>query len=278
MSVIIDGHTGAIKTLSYEPGLQDTGGLELGVNTVVLMAEAAGLGAADYNAALTLPAPTDSRINVLAVAFAMVVSVAVADGNLRCRVYVDAQDADHMIFDETLAGVAWHTFTTTVTAAALPIAFALLTDGAAHTFYMFLWKDGLGAGAQVDVVDMIEAVGANDTGTVAVPIEVLTIDGIRGWATFSATFDTIDAAGAAGQGMTYITSPKGGVTTEDIVVAGPTGGPRLLSNVQGFGNWWNARAAHTVGSVGLSMSENSGWPGYIEYLEYIYILWNEVAE
>ncbi len=146
----------------YVPGLQDTGDLEVGVKVVNAVAEGGGLGAADYSAALTLPAPTGPRAIVAWITARLEVNVtAFTAAHLYCRVYVDAQDAAHRLFNLNLVGAVDQLAISETNATTLAAIFALLGDGAAHTFYFFFWVDALAA--SIDIVRLWEGVGAGTT-------------------------------------------------------------------------------------------------------------------
>jgi len=149
----------------YEPGLQATNDLEMGVKHVTAVAEAVGVGNADYSAALTLPDPNDVEVEVLRIAarLALTIDAMNAATVLNCRVYVDAQDANHRLFDLNWAAAGAKLAVVDTHAAALAIIFAALSDGAAHTFYVFLWGDNAN-GADVSLVQLWEAVGCGNPG------------------------------------------------------------------------------------------------------------------
>lgn len=166
MGVYIDGGAGSQPfTIYYAPGLQDTGDLEAATKTVTAVAEATGLPSADYSAALTLDRPTDARLLVKRVATRLAVTIGVINAPatlLYCRVYVDAQDADHRLFDLSWNSTGAKLSVAETHAAGLAPIFALLGDGAAHTFYFFFWVDNV-AGITVTLANLWEAVGACNT-------------------------------------------------------------------------------------------------------------------
>lgn len=159
-----------IESLIFNPGIPDTGDLEGGTKTIVAVAEGAGIGAADYNAVLTLPAPTDAKIIIIRIAERLAVTInSMTAGHLYCRVYVDAQDAAHRLFD-----MDWATTGAKLTAGdfSAGTAFNLLKDGAAHTFYFFFWVDA--GNAVISLVRLQEVVGTcNHAGN---GYEVLTVE------------------------------------------------------------------------------------------------------
>ena len=92
-----------IETIVYSPSVKDSGDLESATKTITATAEASGSANADYNAVLTLPDPDDARLVVKRIAARLAVTIDSFDTAtiLYCRVYVDAQDADHLLFDES---------------------------------------------------------------------------------------------------------------------------------------------------------------------------------
>jgi len=135
-----------IEALEYNPDVQDTEDLEGATNTIAATSEASGVGSADYSKAKTLPIPDDVRMKIKRIGTRLQVTIDSDDGtqDLHCRVYVDAQDADHMLFDQTWTDVP------PVTQIAVQDCFVgtketifdLLKDGNAHTFYFFFWSPG----------------------------------------------------------------------------------------------------------------------------------------
>ncbi len=151
-----------IETLEYTPGLKDSWDLEAATRSVINTGEATGIANADYSAVLTLPAPFDSRLSVLRIAARLAVTIdSITAGQLNCRVYVDAQDANHRLFDLSwttpgakLAGVDTHSGN-------LAAIFNLLKDGAAHTFYFFFWVNA--GDSVISLCRLCEGVGSADT-------------------------------------------------------------------------------------------------------------------
>ena len=154
-----------IERLTYAPDYKDTGGL--GTKTTTATVEASGVVNKDYSSAATIDAPTDARIVVKNIAARLAVTIdSMTAGHLHCRVYVDAQDADHLLFDEdwTTTGAKLDAVNTRV--GLKEIIFNLLKDGAAHTFYFFFWVDA--GNAVISLVELWEAVGACGTAFVEV--------------------------------------------------------------------------------------------------------------
>jgi len=149
-----------VETIRYTPASQDTGDLEASTNTVTATGEASGLGNADYNASLTLAMPGDSRLEVKSVCARLLVTIdSMTAAHVYCRVYVDAQDADHRLLDCDFTGTGDQIGHINKTSGTL---FTLLTDGSSHTFYFFLWVDS--GNAVISQVKLREAVGSDGTG------------------------------------------------------------------------------------------------------------------
>lgn len=148
-----------IESVSYQPGLQDSGDLEAGTKTVTATAEATGVANADYSAALTLLQPSDTRITVHRIAARLALTIdSMTAGQLNCRVYVDNQDAQRRLFD-----ISWTTTGAKLTAVDthsgnLATIFSLLKDGVAHVFYFFFWVNT--GNAVISLCQLWEAVGS----------------------------------------------------------------------------------------------------------------------
>ncbi|KKL68965.1 hypothetical protein LCGC14_2119720 [marine sediment metagenome] len=154
-----------VESLEYTPTVKDTTDLEAGTTTITVTSEASGVGNADYNAALTLLAPDDARLVVLRIAARLQVTIDSFDTatELYCRVYVDVQDADHRLFDETFGGGAGAKLAAEDTLVGTKeTIFNLLRDGAEHTFYFFFWIDQA-TNAVISVVQLEEGVGTQST-------------------------------------------------------------------------------------------------------------------
>lgn len=144
---------------SYSPDAKDSADLEAGTNTITATSEASGVGSADYSKALTLPKPSDARIVVKRIAARLQVTIdSMTAGHLYCRVYVDAQDADHRLFDEDWTSTGAKLDAVDETSGTL---FNLITDGSAHTFYFFFWVDS--NNAVISLVQLWEGVGSCST-------------------------------------------------------------------------------------------------------------------
>jgi len=153
-----------IDYISFNPGRQDTGDLETGTTTITATSEASGVGNADYSAALTLPAPTDARLVVKRIAARLSVTIDSFDvaTHLYCRVYVDAQDADHKLFDMDWDSTGAKLYADDTSESEFATIFNLLKDGAEHTFYFFFWVNQAN-NAVISLVQLEEGVGTHDT-------------------------------------------------------------------------------------------------------------------
>ena len=154
---IIDG-------ITYAPGLKDSGDLEAGTKTITATSEASGVGNADYSKALTLPKPSDARLVVKRIAARLAVTIDSFDTatHLYCRVYVDAQDANHRLFDEDWDGTGAKLDAVDTHSGAKSTIFDLLKGGAEHTFYFFFWVNQAN-NAVISLVQLWEAVGSCTT-------------------------------------------------------------------------------------------------------------------
>ena len=143
-----------------------SGDLEAATKTITATAEAAGLGNADYHNHETMPIPTDSRLAILNFAAFLALTIDSDDGthDLRCRVYVDAQDASHMLFDISCTTTGAQAAVTNLNATTLATIFNLLKDGAAHTYYFFLWSPG-NHSPVISLISIITSIGTASTTT-----------------------------------------------------------------------------------------------------------------
>jgi len=153
-----------IETITYAPGRQDTGDLVPATKTITATEEASGIANKDYSSAKTLTAPTDARLAIISLITRLSVTIDSDDGthDLRCRVYVDAQDADHLLFDLTYVSTGNQLAVQALTASTKPIIFDLLKNGSPHTFYFFFWSPG-NHSPVISLVNLWEAVGSNKT-------------------------------------------------------------------------------------------------------------------
>jgi len=238
MSIIIDGQKGNVGVISYDPGYIMSGDLEVGIKTVTLMAEAAGLGAADYTVSLTLPAPTDPRVVVNSIAAMLRINGTVADGNLYYRVYVDAQDPANLLFDGSSFPPELVEDDETLTATLFPAIFALIADGLPHDFYFYFWKDGAGVGAQLDQVEVNIGVGIADGFASG---EVVTINNIRGSVTANGIITNDYEDGDIPMIWWGMVSPAGGVWGANDVAEATNFWEVMLALWVGFPFAWYAR-------------------------------------
>lgn len=134
------------STISYTPTIKDTGDLEAATKTITATAEAVGTGNADYSSAQTLTIPTDSRLTISEIAARLQVTIDSFDTatHLYCRCYVDAQDADHKLFDTDWDSTGAKIASQVLNASTKAVIFNLLKDGSAHTFYFFFWVNVAG--------------------------------------------------------------------------------------------------------------------------------------
>ena len=156
-----------IEVLLYQPGLQDSGDLETTTKTITATAEASGLANATYTASLLLPKPSDDRLIVKRICTRLQVTIdtiASGDTDLYCRVYVDAQDTAHRLFDLDWTATGVKLFALDTHSGALTTIFNLLKDGTSHTFYFFFWKAGTGAGITISLAQLCEGVGSKIVG------------------------------------------------------------------------------------------------------------------
>jgi hypothetical protein len=190
------------QNILYNPSLRNTSDLEAGTKTISATAKP---GTADYSASLTLPRPSDSRLQVLRIASRVshTVDSLSSGANLRIQVYVDDSsglDANLQLFDLTLTGSGNSLATVTVDAENKSQVYNLLKDGSAHVFYWFIWKTAAGSGDTViSVVQLWEGVGCSDASAdTNKPLLVLSHTGL---ADMLVRFNNV--AGAAG-GYLYI--------------------------------------------------------------------------
>ena len=170
-----------IGQLIYTPGLQDTTDLEAATKTITVTSEAAGTGNADYSAALTIAAPGDGRVAVKMIATRLSFTIDSFTGAtiLYCRVYVDAQDANHLLIDTSHNAASNKLATQNTLVGTKEVIFNLLKDGAAHTFYFFFWVNQA-TNAIISVVRLWEAVGIGGTASWGGTILSLTHTGLAG--------------------------------------------------------------------------------------------------
>ena len=161
-----------VSTINYNPDLKDTGDLEAATKTITATAEASGVGSADYSAALTMAKPTDARLVVKRIAARLSATIdSMTATSIRCRVYVDAQAANNLLFDETWTTTGAKLSAVDVHAASKATIYDLLKDGSAHTFYVFLWVDA--GNAVFSLMQLQEGVGTCTTDTMGAPATLI---------------------------------------------------------------------------------------------------------
>ena len=162
-----------IESITYSPGLQDSGDLEAGTHTIVPTARPA-IGAAQYSSSKTLVAPTDSRLVVRKIAARLNVNIAGLGTatHVYCSVRVDVDDADHELFNEDWTSIGNKLDAVDTHATGKAVIFDLLKDGAAHTFYFLFWAD-VASQATIDLVQLWEAVGTHYNGASASAIKII---------------------------------------------------------------------------------------------------------
>ena len=150
-----------VEFVNYYPGVQDSGDLESGTKTITATSEASGVGNADYNDAMTLAKPGDARIVIQKICARISFTIDSFDTAtiLNCRVYVDVQDADHLLIDTSHNAASNKLFAFDTHAGAKPVAFALIADGAEHTYYFFFWVNQA-TNAVISVVNLWVGVGS----------------------------------------------------------------------------------------------------------------------
>jgi len=154
-----------VKQIAYNPGVQNSDDLETATKTITATAEASGLANADYTKALTLTTPGDTALEILRVVARLAVTIDSFDTatHLYCRVYVDAQDAEHLLFDADFTGTGAKLAAEDTYSGNKATIFNLLKDGSAHTFYFFFWIDQVN-NAVISAVQLWEGVGSKSSG------------------------------------------------------------------------------------------------------------------
>ena len=164
-----------IENLIYNPGLQDSGDLEAGTKTITATSQASVLENADYSKSLTLAKPDDARLIVKRIAARSAVTIDSFDTatHLYCRVYVDQQDPNHLLFDEDWDSTGAKLDAVDTLVGAKETIFNLLKDGSAHTFYFFFWVNQAN-NAVISLVQLWETIGSCGTGSLG--YEILRVD------------------------------------------------------------------------------------------------------
>lgn len=198
------GYKELIEQISYNPALQDSGDLEAATKIISGTAEASGTANADYNTALTLEDPTDTRLVVKNVAARLAVTIdSMTSAELNCRIYVDKQNDAHQFFN-IAGGSKWTTTGAKVEGTNINVTStlgALLADGTAHTSYFFFWVNA--GTAIISVANLWESVGWYGTATPTRGLEITH----TGLAFLSAPWVTAQGGGTVSAALTL----KGGI-------------------------------------------------------------------
>jgi hypothetical protein len=170
-----DSQKPVFEVINYVPSFQSSGDLEATTKTISATAEASGLANKDYSSAKTLAIPSDSRLAISSLTSRLSVTIDSDDGthDLRCRVYVDAQDTDHLLFDVTCTTTGNQLAVQGLTASVKPVLFALLKDGAPHTFYFYFWSPG-NHSPVISLVTFWEACGTTKVAAWGTPVWTFT--------------------------------------------------------------------------------------------------------
>ena len=149
--------------------LADTGDLEAATKTITATSEGA---VPDYtsgsivlnNAGVQFCTPADARLRVLRIATRLSVTIDSATGtpDLRCRVYIDTQDTDHLLFDLTFITTGNQLASQCLTAATKSVLFNLLKGYTAHVYKFFFWTPGSTAPV-ISVINAWEAIGGTSS-------------------------------------------------------------------------------------------------------------------
>jgi hypothetical protein len=171
MSPLSNAGGGEVTQIAYAPGLIDTGDLELTTKTITGTSEPA----TDTwtSAALTLPAPTDARLQVLRIAAKLTLTIdSLTATHLYVRVYVDQVDVNHLWFDLDLGSPAAQKLASQpVSADTKSTIFNLLKDGASHVIKIRAWVD---AGNAV-ISECRIRYGVGDTGATSASYAVMSL-------------------------------------------------------------------------------------------------------
>lgn len=158
----------SFRVVHHFPNSRDSGDLEAATRTITAVAEAAGVGSADYSSlvtALKSAATYNGDISLLTILRFVARLQATIDsmtaGTLYCRVYLDAQDANHRLFDLSWATTGAKLAAVDIHAGALPSVLAKLNDGTNYTLYYFFWVDA--GNAVISEVRSLVGVGTCST-------------------------------------------------------------------------------------------------------------------
>jgi hypothetical protein len=169
---------GKYSTITYSPSILTSNDLEAATKTITRTSEVSGVGNADYSSSLTIPVPTDARLAIMRITNRLSVTIDSDDGShyLRCRVYIDVQDSDHLLHDLTFSSTGNQLAVQDCLIGTKETIFNLLKDGAAHTAYIFFWTPGNHAPV-ISVVQTWRGVGSSIVGA-GTPIMTLTHSGL----------------------------------------------------------------------------------------------------
>lgn len=148
-----------VELITYNPGYKDTADLEAATKTVTATAEASGVGNADYTKALTFTIPTDARLAIKMMTARLAVTIdSMTATHLYCKVYIDSQDAGHLLFNEDFTSTGAKLDSAEM---ASGVKFDALVSGVEHTLYFFFWVDA--GNAVISLVQAWEGVGTKQT-------------------------------------------------------------------------------------------------------------------
>jgi len=141
-----------IETITYSPGVEDTGDLEAATKTITATSKP---GTADYSKALTLEKPSDVRLIIKRIGARLEVTRdSGTSNNLYCTVSVDSADGSANVLFNAVDVQAANLQATNVNSGTI---FDLLSDGQEHTFYFFFWVDS--GDSVISKVELWEGVG-----------------------------------------------------------------------------------------------------------------------
>lgn len=146
-------------------GAPNTGDLEATTKTITATTEASGTGSADYSKTATyrIKQPTSSKISILRLCSRLAVTIdSMTATHLYCKVYVDVQDANHLLFSEDWTTTGAKLDAVDLHAGNKAALFAVLNDGLSHNVYFYFWVDA--GNAVVSLVQGWLGVGSCITG------------------------------------------------------------------------------------------------------------------
>ena len=173
-----------IETLTYTPGVPNSGDLEAGTHTIVPTSRPA-IASAQYSHSLTLSKPDDARLVVKRIASRLNVNIAGLGTatHVYCSVRVDVDDTDHELFNEDWTSIGDKLDAVDTHDTNKAVIFNLLKDGAAHTFYFLFWAD-VASQATIDLVQLWEAVGSCNISPYSLGCLILDFVGLISFMTF----------------------------------------------------------------------------------------------